>query len=75
MAIWIKRVADAGKVFVLVTVVAGLYPLGVCAVELLAELLPKPVALNTLFVQEHIVGDNNDFFYNPIVVNACKVSH
>ena len=75
MTIRIKRISEPGKVFVLVAVVAGLDPLGMCAVELLAELFTQPVALDALLVEQYVIGNNDHLSKNPVFVDACEVCH
>lgn len=75
MTIRVKRVADASKVFVFVAVVAGLDPLGMSTVELLAELLAQPVALDFLLVEQYVVINNDHLLNDPVFVDACEVCH
>ena len=71
----IKRIANPRKIFVLVAVVTGLNPLSVSTIKLLAELLTKPVTLNSLLVQQDRVINSNDLLHNPVTVYLCEMCH
>lgn len=75
MAIRVKRVINTSKVLVLVVVVAGLDPFGVGTVKLLAKLLTKPFAFDTLLVEKNVVVDGDDLFDSPSAIYACKMCH